>query len=706
MGNNGTIISSTDLGINWVSHSDVTNKQLNAVVLKPDNSIFIGGNNGAMFRYSDEISAPLSHFQKIWSGNPYLPMNIYITSASIDSIPLNQGDEIAVFSGSACVGFTRLNNSIPPNGFVSIVASMDDPTTPEIDGFLPNDTIVFKLWDSDSQTEIEFVQVSITQGSGLFSQQGTLVAGINGRTLITQVIGLTGGWNIISLNSEPLNKNLLDIFSNLISNETLIKVQDETGNAIEKLPPPIGWINNIGNWSVTEGYYTKIKPDVSAALINTGFKINMPLIVPLSSGWNILSYPLTTAMNAMDVLNDLIINGKLIKVQDEAGNAIEHLPEPIGWINNIGNFSPGEGYYIKVNQDAELVYNQSSGKLIRDKQKIIPAENYIEQFNTIWSGNPYLPMNIYFTELNNLSSDFLKAGDEIGIFDGDICVGAKQLSLNDFSSGFAQIISSADDPTTDIQDGFITGHNIRIRKWNNETGEITEINSVTFLTGNGLFEPLGTAIIRFDSVIPVEIKSFSAAVVNNSVELFWETASEMNNKGFEVERSKNIDNEIKSWESVNFINGNGTSSEIKKYYYKDADLSAGKYSYRLKQIDFDGAFKYSDEIAVEIKLPDNFSLEQNYPNPFNPTTKISWQSPVAGRQTLKVFDVLGKEVATLIDEYRGAGIYEIEFNVGQTSSLSSGVYFYQLRIENTLSDSHNGKERQSFIGTRKMLLMK
>jgi hypothetical protein len=126
----------------------------------------------------------------------------------------------------------------------------------------------------------------------------------------------------------------------------------------------------------------------------------------------------------------------------------------------------------------------------------------------------------------------------------------------------------------------------------------------------------------------------------------------------------------------------------------------GKYIYRLKQIDFDGSFKYSNEVEVQI-LPGKFSLEQNYPNPFNPSTKISWQSPVGSRQILKVFDVLGNEIATLVDEWKEAGSYEVEFQseVGSLPNgradrqLANGVYFYRLQVGD-------------FIETKKMILMK
>ncbi|AFH48768.1 Hypothetical protein IALB_1057 [Ignavibacterium album JCM 16511] len=191
--------------------------------------------------------------------------------------------------------------------------------------------------------------------------------------------------------------------------------------------------------------------------------------------------------------------------------------------------------------------------------------------------------------------------------------------------------------------------------------------------------------------IPVELSSFTATVTGNEVQLNWTTVTETNNKGFEVQRSVILSEERNLyWESIGFVDGKGTSTEVNHYSYNDKSLMSGKYSYRLKQIDYDGSFKYSNEIDVNIENLKTFSLEQNYPNPFNPSTKIRWQSPVSSWQTLKVYDILGNEVATLVDEYREAGIYEVEFNA---ENLSSGIYLYKL-------------QEGSLIDTKKMILMR
>uniref|UniRef100_A0A7V2ZM15 T9SS type A sorting domain-containing protein n=1 Tax=Ignavibacterium album TaxID=591197 RepID=A0A7V2ZM15_9BACT len=182
--------------------------------------------------------------------------------------------------------------------------------------------------------------------------------------------------------------------------------------------------------------------------------------------------------------------------------------------------------------------------------------------------------------------------------------------------------------------------------------------------------------VDFQEIIPVELTSFAAIANGNNVELNWSTATETNNSGFEIQRSQM--SEVKSqnsWQSIGFVNGKGTTSEPQYYSFTDKNLNAGTYTYRLKQVDFDGSFEYSNEIEVDVLSPDKFVLEQNYPNPFNPTTIISWQSPISGYQTLKVYDILRNEVVTLVNEYKEAGKYKIEFDA---SNIPSGIYYYKI----------------------------
>ncbi|MBK7630611.1 MAG: T9SS type A sorting domain-containing protein [Ignavibacteriales bacterium] len=190
----------------------------------------------------------------------------------------------------------------------------------------------------------------------------------------------------------------------------------------------------------------------------------------------------------------------------------------------------------------------------------------------------------------------------------------------------------------------------------------------------------------FRDIVPVELTSFTANVSGNSVNLSWNTATELNNNGFEIQR-KSANNQFVK---VGYIAGFGTTTEPKAYSFTDSKIAVGNYSYRLKQIDYDGTYAYSDEVNVDVSGPAQYSLEQNYPNPFNPSTLIKYSVAQDGFVNVSIFNLLGEKVATLVNSNMKAGSYELNFNASQ---LSSGVYFYSIEAGN-------------FKAVKKMMLMK
>ena len=209
------------------------------------------------------------------------------------------------------------------------------------------------------------------------------------------------------------------------------------------------------------------------------------------------------------------------------------------------------------------------------------------------------------------------------------------------------------------------------------------------------------AIVGWDKIfeeimitVPVELISFTASVNNNNVQLNWTTAAELNNFGFDILRQAQGD----EWVAIGFISGHGTTTNAHSYSFTDETVSDGFFGYQLKQINFDGTFEYSNIVEIEMSVPSAFELEQNYPNPFNPTTRIKYSIPnttigIKGRSLivqLIVYDILGNEVATLVNEEKTTGIFEADFD---GNGLTSGIYFYQLKAG-------------EFTKTKRMIILK
>ncbi|MDY0079067.1 MAG: T9SS type A sorting domain-containing protein [Ignavibacteriaceae bacterium] len=225
------------------------------------------------------------------------------------------------------------------------------------------------------------------------------------------------------------------------------------------------------------------------------------------------------------------------------------------------------------------------------------------------------------------------------------------------------------------------------------SGIINGLNTVKFYNDAnvGLAGGAGGVVLKsnLSSVIPVELTSFSVTTGQDVVNLEWTTATETNNRGFEVQKKIND-----SWNTIGFVSGKGTTSQESNYLFADSyadNVFAGKVLYRLKQYDYDGRYRFSNEAEIDVDFTArSFELSQNYPNPFNPSTTISFTIPVKAMVMLKVFDNLGREIKTLVNEVKESGRYDVEFIA---SNLPSGVYFYKLQAGD-------------FTASRKLILIK
>ena len=404
----------------------------------------------------------------------------------------------------------------------------------------------------------------------------------------TQSINLTQGWNIMSFYVQPVNMDMQIIVQPLITNSTLIKVQDENGDYVQFIPGP-GWSNTIGNMANTEGYYIKVTANTN--LDSDGTYVIFPYDVALNTGWNMAGYPVKQSQDAMTLLADLITNNTLIKVMDEAGNFIQNIP-PYGWLNTIVNFDPDEGYYIKTTANDILTYDQPTKASTPGIAPEIPATQHF--FSS--GSNPFNPMNIVVQDI--ICDGFvIEDGDEIAVYDGGLEVGSAVIHQE--YNGLQVIIAAGDDPATEEIDGFTAGNSITFRYWDKSHNMVYENIQSTHYYGNEDFAGLGT-------------------------------------------------------------------------YAGDLKISAL------------GVSEHSQS--------DLAFLGQNYPNPFSENTTITYGIYQDGDVLLSIFDVSGRRIQTLEDTYRPRGRYTVSFN---NTSLEPGIYYYQLEYRGSGS---------VFSETKKMII--
>lgn len=341
---------------------------------------------------------------------------------------------------------------------------------------------------------------------------------------------------------------------------------------------------------------------------------------------------------------------------------------------------PGAGYFSSIHF-IDSLYGWASMLSRRPFKTTDGGENWIEQTNL----NFYQTDDVYFKDtLNGLLLDWNKLYRTI---DGGITWTLDALVTGFDSGRFGYF---------DSENIFITGNKV-YRTTNagviwTEFPELADQGwriTITLYDVNSGFLVGNTGLIfkYYDETIPVELINFEGWLNENETLLQWTTATEINNRGFYVQRKELNEQE---WTNLDFIEGKGNSTEINYYSYKDFLAESGVYYYRLKQVDYDGSFEYSDVVEVEWRAFETYLLEQNYPNPFNPTTTISFAIQNKSNVKIIILNAIGEEVAVVFNEEKESGYHTVEFNA---ASLPSGIYFYQLKAG-------------EFSETRKMILLK
>lgn len=443
---------------------------------------------------AQQTGATSTHFITVWQGeNGQNHMNFIVISALLEDVQLKAGDEIAVFSGSSCVGAKKLSEPINPadnTTFLTIAASQNDGSG---NGFVDNDTIVFKYWDNANQREMTIQELTYQNDestwsiNGKFSAGSTAVVELVSYVVNTQTIQLIKGYNLVSANVNPNDPNLVSVTQAIRDQGSLVKVQDEAGNSYENWGTFGGWINNVGSIQKTEGYKIKVASDCSLQI--TGRPVVLPLDIPLQAGWNIISFPQTAEVNALSMVQSLIDQNVLAKVQDETGLSIEDWGVFGGWKNNIGNFVPGKAYKLKMNANATLTI-QASG--LKSAVSIQSTEK-TTYFSSAIEGNGVDQMNINLVDLRESG---LSAGDELAAFDGDICVGALKLTEDMLSEGTACLVASAS--ADEKETGFVAGDKIKIYAWNQLSGSESEMQTEA-LSGQLIYSQSESVFVKLKS---------------------------------------------------------------------------------------------------------------------------------------------------------------------------------------------------------------
>jgi pimeloyl-ACP methyl ester carboxylesterase len=622
------------------------------------------------------------------------------TSATlkIGTRTLKTGDAIGVFfvrdNDLICAGYKHWIQGQN----IAITAWGDDDQTPTKDGFDENELLRFKIWDADHQREYNATPTFLSGGSVYVTNGTYVISSLQGK--IVHSIQLSQGWNMISSYVDPVNPSLDTMLAEIIPNMVLMK------NGVGQVYWPSLSINQIGAWNKLHGY--QIYMQNADNLPNAGMDI-IPEAVsfPLSSGWNMISYLRNGAMRIDSALSS--VNNNLVIAKNNNGQV--YWPEFS--INAIGSMQTGQGYQVYLSQSSALVYpsNTSPTLEILPKQTISSRtkkslHNTSEtHFTFITTTGNNATIGIPTSANPNIDGLPISSGDEIGVFTSSgLCVGAMVWSGENNA-----ITVWGDNDQTPSVDGIQNGEQLYFRVWQQSSGLEYAGSEVNYSTGNGVYTSDGIYILSSlgtsNVPLPIQLASFHAVLTQEmDIQLSWSTASETNNYGFYVECKQDS---IGLFTTVSeLIPGAGTTLEEQHYTWTDSNVTLGTYFYRLKQVDLNGDFTYSYEIMIEVSntvkadenpQPIEFTLEQNYPNPFNPTTTISYALPENSRVQLKIYNVFGQIIKTLVDEVQNAGYKFVEWN---SEEIASGIYFY--RIDATSINETN----KPFTQVRKMLLIR
>lgn len=639
-------------------------------------------------------------------------MNIWIKGAMYNGAPLKTGDEIAVLDAGQdnyCVGAKKLLKDMSADGkidgsFISVEAYKWNGADR---GFVEGSNMVFAIYDASAGVAdtLKSYNVTFYENDGVTEKPPVTFVGQG-----TAVIEIDGGGYVLTIGVDPaLGGTTLPVPGDYVyeitaNAEVTISAFPETGYKLD-------------HWTVNDTIY-------------------------YSSG------SITVKMNRNNTVTahfEQVLYSLIVKMRPTVGTvvpSIERYYQAESWIDIFAKVDDPNSGYLFDHWEADqagtqfINPNQASTKVYLDEDKVITAVFLMQQFD--------LKLNVQPPEAGKTSPDTGKVhvfdyghvldivalpnkGWKFKQWTGDVAspdsatsitvlsdmnVTAEfekksytlQYALNDTTKGELYVKFDAGDEYVKVISGdtvlkfgdkvYFMGKSkndklFQLTSWTGFFGgnTVTKETSITLTVDSNLI-----VNANFTDILPVEFSSFSASKSSfnmmNEVLLRWQTASETNNFGFNVERSfLNQEN----WQMIGFIEGAGTTNSTRSYQFIDNTAGeAGKYYYRLKQIDTNGEYAYSDIVEFEVNVPKEFALKQNFPNPFNPQTEIIFQLMEEVDVNITVYDILGREIQTLVNERMKAGTHRVTFHA---EDMGAGLYFYSIKAG-------------SFSATKKMTLVK
>lgn len=660
VGNNGTILKTTDAGETWVVKTSNTTELLKSVSFNNNLVGIACGNNGTVLKSTDA--------GETWNAVSTSTTN-HLTSVSL----INETGYICGASGSLLkstdIGNTW-NQCILPIALVG--TNMNELFfLNEQHGFITANSKIFETLDGASSF-LQSGTTNITPKNITFYDENFGYT-FGGDGSVYKFIGnyVWSNWVGTKVSTSSALKNIFfpsfQIGYAVGMDGTIVKTTNSgttwevkstggasilegvyfTNNQIGYVCGSLGLIakttNGGDNWftvynGTNEGFQSIkfLDNNIGIAVANNGLILRTS---DAGTTWNAITSGTTAYLKEISIYNSIMY------VTGEQGKTLKSTDLGLTWTTLNSTWDSYEA--ICVTSENTIYLGGSYGRI--KKSSLDSLNNLV--WTTQLSNSNYWIRSIVFTDSLNgyaIFDDMNNAGGYIAKTT-DAGNNWNITKFDNLRSGFGMFF-------TDSRTGFISSDNGYIFK--------------TYFGGT-----------------PVELTDFSSNIINSCVELSWTTATETNNNGFNIERSTNKNSD---WQTIGFVSGNGTSTEIHNYKFSDNLTIEGTYYYRLKQIDHDGSFTYSEVIEVSLGSVNSFELSQNYPNPFNPTTTIKYSIAEKSNVTLKVFDILGREITTLVNSELSAGNYNIQFDA---SSLASGVYIYSIKAGN-------------FSSSKKMLLVR